>query len=173
MAKLTHYTFRSVWEVEAPFDEVCDVLWDVATYPSWWPEIRSVRALGGDRHEMVARSFLPYKLRFISEDRSSDRSSGVINAGLSGDLEGKVRWTVTAHGRGCRLVYDQQVVTHKRLLDMLAPVARPGFRFNHTLMMRHGEAGLRTYLAGVRRGLERAPSTVRTDGTTTEVLRLE
>ena len=90
----------------------------------------------------------PYELRFVSEDRTSDRASGVIDAALSGDLEGTVRWTVTAQREGCRLVYDQQVVTHKRLLNILAPIARPGFRFNHTLMMRHGEAGLQTFLAG-------------------------
>ena len=153
VGKLTHYTFRSAWSVEAPFDVVCSVLADVASYPAWWPEIRSVRALGGDRYEMVARSLLPYELRFVSEERFPEhRAEGIIDARLSGDLEGFARWTVQKRGGGCDLVYDQEVVTHKRLLNVLAPLARPAFRANHALMMRHGAAGLRTFLAGYLRG---------------------
>ena len=51
-----------------------------------------------------------------------------------------------------RCVFDEHVVTNKGLLDRLAVVARPAFKANHTLMMRHGEAGLRTFLAGYRMG---------------------
>ena len=45
-------------------------------------------------------------------------------------------------------VFDEEVVTTKRTLNVLAPVARPLFKLNHEFMMRHGEAGLRTFLAG-------------------------
>ena len=51
-------------------------------------------------------------------------------------------------GSGCRLIYDQEVDTQKVLLNALAPVARFAFRANHLLMMRHGQAGLRTFMAG-------------------------
>ena len=152
MRNLTHYVFQSVWSVDAPFDDVCSVLADPESYPDWWPEIRSVEALGDGRFQMVARSLLPYELRFVSEERPERSGRGVIHAALSGDLEGFARWTVTEVSGGCRLVYDQEVKTHKRLLDLLAPVARPAFRANHALMMRHGEAGLRTFLAGYTRG---------------------
>lgn len=152
MGNLTHYVFQSVWTVEAPFDDLCAVLADVETYPAWWPEIRSVEPLGDGRFQMVARSLLPYELRFVSEERPEKSGPGVIDASLSGDLEGFARWTVTERPGGCRLVYDQEVETHKKLLDVLAPVARPAFRANHSLMMRHGQAGLRTFMAGYTRG---------------------
>ncbi|HWC11923.1 MAG TPA: SRPBCC family protein [Acidimicrobiales bacterium] len=152
MRNLTHYVFQSVWSVDAPFDDVCSVLADPESYPDWWPEIRSVEALGDGRFQMVARSLLPYELRFVSEERPERSGRGVIDAALSGDLEGFARWTVTEVPGGCRLVYDQEVKTHKRLLDLLAPVARPAFRANHALKMRHGQAGLRTFLAGYTRG---------------------
>ena len=45
-------------------------------------------------------------------------------------------------------VFEEEVTATKALLRYLAPVARPAFRANHTLMMRHGQAGLRVYLAG-------------------------
>jgi hypothetical protein len=88
----------------------------------------------------------------------------VIDARLSGDMEGTVRWTVTEEDGGCRLVYDQEVTTHKRLLNVMAPIARPGFKANHAVMMRHGEAGLRTYMAGYARGSAR-PATGGRGGT--------
>jgi hypothetical protein len=152
MSALTHYVFQSIWHVQAARPDVMAVLDDLQSYPAWWPEMREVRPLGPRRFEVVARSFLPYELRFVSEADALDLTAGIIEARLSGDMEGTVKWTVTQEGDGCRLVYDQEVTTHKRLLDVLAPVARPGFRFNHGLMMRHGEAGLRTFLAGYERG---------------------
>ncbi len=156
MAGLTHYVFRSVWEVDAPLADVCRVLADVETYPSWWPEVREVRPLGGRRYAMTARSLLPYELRFVSEDGAAGGGvPGVIDARLSGDLEGFARFTVEDRGGWCRLTYDQEVDTHKALLNRLAVVARPAFKANHALMMRHGQAGLRTYMAGYRKGAER------------------
>ena len=46
------------------------------------------------------------------------------------------------------------MVANKALLRRLAPIARPAFRANHALMMRHGERGLRTYLAGFEHGTQ-------------------
>jgi len=151
MAGLTHYVFTSVWLVNAPSVDVFSVLADVWTYPAWWPEIRTVEDLGNGRFQMVARSLLPYELCIITEDRAATRVPGVIDARITGDLEGFARWTVKALGPGSRIVYDQEVVTHKGLLNTLAPVARPAFRVNHSLMMRHGRAGLRTFMAGYSR----------------------
>ena len=152
MSALTHYVFRSIWHVRAERADLLSVLDDLESYPAWWPEIRDVRPLGGRRFEVVARSFLPYELRFVSESAAPQPSAGIIDARLSGDMEGTVRWTVEEVDDGCRLVYDQEVTTHKRLLNVMAPVARPGFKVNHALMMRHGEAGLRTFMAGCARG---------------------
>ena len=155
MSALSHYVFRSIWHVNAPLPDLMWVLNDLESYPAWWPEMREVRPLGDNRFEVVARSFLPYDLRFLSEPAPGEPRPGVIDARLSGDLEGTVRWTVDEVADGCRLVYDQEVTTHKRLLNATAPVARPAFRANHGLMMRHGEAGLRTFMAGYARGAGR------------------
>jgi hypothetical protein len=158
MGRLTHYVFRSVWTIEATLSDLYTVLADVRRYPAWWPEIRRVKELSDGRFEMVARSLLPYDLRFVSEERIQSRRPGVIEARLSGDLEGFARWSIESTGTGCRLVYDQEVDTRKALLNAVAPVARPGFRLNHSLMMRHGQAGLRTYMAGYAHGCRRTIS---------------
>jgi hypothetical protein len=101
---------------------------------------------------MVARSLLPYELRFVSRQRRGPHPHGVIDAELRGDLEGFARFTVVDADAGCHLLYDQEVVTNKGMLRTLAPLARPAFRANHALMMRHGEQGLRTFMAGMARG---------------------
>ncbi len=152
MSELTHYVFRSIWHVPGAPADVIAVLNELESYPAWWPEIREVHPLGGPRFEVVARSLLPYELRFVSDADVPQPVANVIDARLSGDMEGTVRWTVTEVDDGCRLVYDQEVSTHKRLLNVMAPVARPGFKANHALMMRHGQAGLRTFMAGYARG---------------------
>jgi len=151
MARLTRYVFRSTWHVNARYDDVCAVLADVTTYPLWWPEVKSVEPVGDGRYRMVARSLLPYELRFVSEEQNGGRTAGVIEARLAGDLEGFARFRVEDLGASCRMVYDQEVETHRAVLNALAPIARLPFRFNHWLMMRHGEAGLRTFMAGYGR----------------------
>ena len=42
----------------------------------------------------------------------------------------------------------------KPLLRRLELIARPAFKANHSRMMRDGERGLRTYLAGYRARLD-------------------
>lgn len=155
MRRPTSYTFHSVWRLAAAPAAVYQVLCHVELYPAWWPEVRSIRRLDDRRFDTVCRSLLPYALRFVIEQALIDPEHGVLEAHLSGDLDGRSRWTVAADGPGTALSYDQEVVTHTRLLNALSPAARPAFVANHALMMRHGKAGLATFMAGY--GLGRTP----------------
>ena len=123
------------------------MLQDLRTYVRWWPEIKSVIPVNEDRAVVLIMGVLPYSLEILMDKEIDDPSTGVLRAGLSGDLEGFSSWTVKPEGSGCRLVYEQQVEVTKRLLQLLAPAARPLFRLNHRLMMSRGETGLRNYLA--------------------------
>jgi hypothetical protein len=152
LSGLRHYRFQSVWDLEAAPEVTYDVLRDIGTYTAWWPEIRDVWRIDDDTADVRARSFLPYDLRFTMTRSRDDRDAGVLEVSMVGELEGFSRFTITGVPTGSRVVFAEQVVTNKALLNWLAPIARPGFRFNHTLMMRHGLAGLKTYLAGFRRG---------------------
>ncbi len=144
---LTHYRFRSVWSLGHPRDSVFEVLRDVHTYPAWWQEIKEVRELNEDRFFYRVRSLLPYWLEFESVRTVEDPVMGVLEAHLVGDLDGFTRWTVSEAGSATDVVFDEEVETRKRSLNLLAPVARPAFKVNHTLMMRHGRRGLDSYLA--------------------------
>jgi hypothetical protein len=145
---LNHYRFRSEWQLNAPAANVFEVLGALETYPSWWPEIRLAEAITSDSMRLTARSLLPYDLEFISHQARRDTDAGVLEATLTGDLEGFSRWTIRSDGAATTAVFDEEVVAHKPLLRKTALIARPAFRANHRLMMRHGRLGLRTYLAG-------------------------
>jgi hypothetical protein len=139
-----------VWNPGAPAGDVYRVLEHLAGYPAWWPEVKEVRPLRPDEYELRCRSLLPYDLVFTTQQTRRDPQARVLEAALSGDLEGFSRWTIQEFPDGARATFDEEVVATKALLRRLDPVARPAFRANHRLMMKHGEAGLRTFLAGYR-----------------------
>lgn len=141
---MTHrYVFHSEWQLPAAADEVYAALRDVASYPTWWPQVRSVRPLGETRGELRCRSLLPYDLVFEIDREVEDPGARVLAARQTGDLEGTSRWTVRDDGTA---VFDEDVVVRKALVRRAGIVARPILRFNHNLMMRDGERGLRRYL---------------------------
>lgn len=143
------YRFRSVWHLDAPPTDVYEALERFVDYPTWWREIRETVQVGEGAYRVRCRASLPYELVFTSTQERRDPVAQVLEARLAGDLDGFSRWTIGPGSvGGTDAVFDEEVVATKPLLRRLAPVARPAFRANHALMMRHGQAGLRTYLAG-------------------------
>lgn len=148
------YRFRSTWRVGAAIDDVYAVLERLPDYPLWWPQVRSVTPRPDGTYELTCRSSLPYELRFTTTQSVRDPVNRVLEASMSGDLEGFSRWAISADGRGTSATFEEEVTATKRLLRWLEPVARPAFTANHSRMMRDGERGLRTYLAGYRAHLD-------------------
>ena len=146
------YSFRSAWSVPAAPDAVYRALREVEDYPQWWPQVRDAVQVADGIFDLVVRSTLPYDLAFRSTRAREDPAHRVLEADMTGDLEGFSRWTVTASDGGASAVFEEEVVACKPLLRRLALVARPGFVANHAVMMRAGRLGLRAYVAGRRRG---------------------
>jgi uncharacterized protein YndB with AHSA1/START domain len=155
MTDRNHYVFRSEWRIDAPPADVYAVLHELPDYPAWWPEVRTTEEVGEQAYRLTCRSTLPYDLVFVTTQARQDPEAGVLEANLAGDLDGFSRWTITASGTGSLAVFEEEVDATKPLLRRLAAVARPAFKANHSLMMRHGQAGLRTYVAGYRLGRRR------------------
>jgi hypothetical protein len=136
--------------VPQDFDTTFAALRDLPSYARWWPEVKSVIPVSEDRAVVLIMGILPYSLEFLMEAEVDDESTGTLRAGLTGDLEGYSSWVVTPDDGGCRLIYSQEVEVTKKLLRVLAPIARPFFRLNHRLMMSRGEKGLRAHLSQAR-----------------------
>ncbi|MEU6552635.1 SRPBCC family protein [Streptomyces sp. NPDC046915] len=145
----SHYRFRSLWSLPAPTTAVYEALERAEEYPRWWPQVRAVTRLDDTTGVITIRSVLPYDMTFTARETRRDPASGILEATLSGDIEGRVCWTVTPHGSGSMARYDQVVDVRKPLLRRLAVPGRPLFRANHRLMMRAGRRGLLRYLQAV------------------------
>ncbi|MGV9559306.1 SRPBCC family protein [Streptomyces sp. NPDC003401] len=144
-----HYRFLSRWPLPAPPAAVHAALERVEDYPRWWPQVREVTRLDATTGLVTVRAFLPYDLAFTAREVRRDPVAGVLEIAMTGDLEGRARWTVTAHGTGSLARYEQVVDVTKPLLRRFAVPGRPLFRANHRLMMRAGRRGLLRYLEAV------------------------
>jgi uncharacterized protein YndB with AHSA1/START domain len=140
------YVFRSEWRLPAPPDRVYAVLADVESYPRWWPQVRAARRLDATSGELTCRSLLPYDVRFVMHREVEDPVRFVLRARMGGDLTGTSQWAVRGDGSGSIAVFDEDVAVGSGLLRAAGRVLRPALRFNHDLMMRAGEKGLRAHL---------------------------
>ncbi|MFE9308523.1 SRPBCC family protein [Streptomyces sp. NPDC088353] len=145
----THYRFRTRWTLPAPPDAVHRALERVEDYPRWWRQVREVTRTDPATAVIRIRSLLPHDLTFTAREVRRDPAAGVLEAALTGDVDGWARWTLTAHATGTLARYDQVVDVNKPLLRRLAVPGRPLFRANHRLMMRAGRRGLAAHLEAV------------------------
>jgi len=142
-----HYRFHSEWRIAADPDRVYATLADVATYPSWWPQVQAARQLDEVSGELRCRSMLPYDLVFVIRREVEDAERRILRATLDGDLAGSSQWTITPDGAATLAVFDEDVLVRKALIKLAGVLARPALRFNHDRMMRAGERGLREHLS--------------------------
>src|SRR5262245_18910022 len=134
------YEFRNHWSVDAAPDSAYTVLEALDRYPRWWPEVRDVRQISDQAYELRCRALLPYDLIFVTHEGKRDPVNRVLEARLTGDLEGFSRWTITpATGSGADLLFEEEVVTTKAMLRRLAPIAAQVFGANPALIGGAGE----------------------------------
>lgn len=149
---MTQYHFVTNWDVEAPVEQVFEVIGDSLRWPEWWRGIKAVREVSdhepqglGNRRRYTFRSFLPYDLVFEMQVTRVDEPVA-LEGHATGELEGDGRWSFTATATGTHIRYVWDVRTTRWWMNLLAPVARPVFAWNHGIVMDWGEAGLRRRL---------------------------
>ncbi len=84
---------------------------------------------------------LPYWLVFDMKVVRVEPLS-LIEVEAQGELTGKGLWTFSNQGKTTCVRYDWNVCTTKPWMNLLAPAARPIFRWNHDVIMRWGLEGL-------------------------------
>jgi len=144
---MAQYDFLTTWCLDAPIDRVFDVLRDSSRYPEWWSGVQSVVALApgdddgiGETSRFTWRSVLPYELSFETRVTRVERPH-LIEGSASGELEGTGTWRLF-EGQGTAAVYEWRVRTTRPWMNLLGPVARPAFAWNHDVVMRRGAAGI-------------------------------
>ena len=140
--------------MEAPREPVWDVLDDVMRWPEWWRGVVRVDELDpggadrvGSRYEIEWRSRLPYPLAFEFTTERVERPR-VMEGRAEGELAGMGRWRLFEDAGVTAVVYEWNVRTTKPWMNMLGPVARPVFAWNHDVVMRWGGEGLARRVGG-------------------------
>ncbi|MFI9275732.1 polyketide cyclase [Kitasatospora sp. NPDC052896] len=150
---LNFYRFDVNWIVPWPKRPVFEALTALERFPLWWPDYRVVNRFGDESFEMTLRSTLPYSLVVTHTFTVRDAQDGHFRLALDGDIRGWIDFVVADREGGVSAVQiTQECTAVKPLLRALAPVAKPAFRHNHALTMRHGRAGLEKLL-----GLQQLP----------------
>jgi hypothetical protein len=145
---LTRYEFVTTWLLETSRDAAWEVLQEPLCWPEWWRGVVRVSELdGGDgrrvgsRYRIAWRSRIPYELEFDFTVRRVDEPCCMAGE-ATGELEGSGTWRLFEQNGVTAVVYDWQVSTTRRWMNVLAPVGRPVFEYNHDVVMRWGGEGL-------------------------------
>lgn len=145
---MVKYKFVTVWRIEAPIEAVFEAIYHSEHWPTWWGSVRRVvevapgdnRGVGSVRRYFW-RSRLPYDLVFEVTVARIQRP--VALEGVSGgELVGTGSWDLSQDGAVTTVRNTWEVGTTKRWMNVLAPLARPIFGWNHAYSMHQGGEGL-------------------------------
>ncbi|MGH2924698.1 MAG: SRPBCC family protein [Solirubrobacterales bacterium] len=149
------YEFLTTWCLEAPRERVWDAIWDAERWPEWWRGVVAARTVAaGDRSGVgqvgryTWRSRLPYDLEFEMVTTTVDKPR-LLEGEARGELAGIGRWRLFEEDGEMpvtAVVYEWSVSTTKPWMNLLAPLARPVFEWNHDWVMGNGGAGLAALL---------------------------
>ena len=145
---MAKYEFVTIWRFKSPLAPVWEMIYNSDRWPSWWKGVERVERLKegdensiGSIHRYTWKSKLPYRLTFDMELTRVEQMS-IIEGKALGELAGKGLWQLSTDGEVTIARYDWQVETTKAWMNLLTPVARPFFKWNHDVVMRWGAEGL-------------------------------
>ncbi|MBA3261533.1 MAG: polyketide cyclase [Thermoleophilaceae bacterium] len=145
---MSQYRFLTTWLLEASRGSAWEVLQDPLRWPEWWRGVERVSEVAagddrrlGSRYRIAWRSRIPYELQFDFTVRHVE-APRVMEGDATGELEGTGRWRLFEENGVTAVVYDWRVRSTKRWMNLLAPLARPVFEYNHDVVMRWGGEGL-------------------------------
>ena len=145
---MAEYRFETTWKLRAPIDAVWSAILQIDRWPEWWKGVVAVRSLApGDEkgigavRRYVWRSWLPYTLEFDMESTRIEPPR-LLEGRASGELAGRGLWQLEEAAGVTSARYTWEVRTARPWMNLLAPIARPAFAWNHDYVMRNGARGL-------------------------------
>ncbi len=148
MEKKFSYSFITTWKIKAPLARVWDLLYKQEDWPSWWKGVMEVKPLQGGNNTDIGKkirytwkSFVPYTLSFDMTSVSIIPHS-YMEGHASGELEGVGKWYFEEENGITTIQYTWEVNTTKKWMNVLTPVLKPAFKWNHDVVMRWGAEGL-------------------------------
>ena len=114
---------------------------------------------------MVWKSLLPYRVEFEVTTTRVERPH-LLEGDAVGELSGVGRWRLYEQDGATAVLYEWNVATSKAWMNLLAPVARPVFEWNHDWVMARGGEGIAQLL-----GCSSWPAAKPADGTNSRMAR--
>lgn len=149
---MVRYSFVTHWELDAPVETVWELIRNMDAWPQWWNYVKSVTLIkSGDENDIgsvrriVWNTALPYTIEFDSELVYLEKHKKLEGRAF-GELTGKGLWTFENNNGKTNVRYDWEVVTTRRWMNLLAPIAKPIFKWNHDKVMEGGYAGIKKML---------------------------
>jgi uncharacterized protein YndB with AHSA1/START domain len=149
---VAEYSFLTTWLLESPREPVWEAIYDQASWPQWWRGVEEATEMRpgeagpgrdgvGTVARMVWKSLLPYRVEFEVTTTRVERPH-LLEADAVGELAGVGRWRLYEHDGATAVLYEWNVATTKAWMNLLAPVARPIFEWNHDWVMARGGEGI-------------------------------
>jgi hypothetical protein len=136
------------WDIDAPIEVVWSAISKPESWPNWWRAVQDVQTLEtgdangiGAYRRMTWRTALPYSLSFNMRTVRVIKYE-CIEGESDGQLQGRGRWHFSRNGAQTHLRYDWEVAVTKQWMKLLAPVLRPAFAWNHSVVMEWGRQDL-------------------------------
>jgi hypothetical protein len=145
---MAEYRFLTTWLLDSPREPVWDAIYDQERWPSWWrgveeaEELRAGEESGvGSVSRMVWKSLLPYRVEFEVTTRRVEPFH-LLEGHAVGELEGVGRWRLYEQEEATAVLYEWNVSTTKSWMNLMAPLLRPAFEWNHDWVMARGGEGI-------------------------------
>jgi uncharacterized protein YndB with AHSA1/START domain len=144
------YHFLSDFTMTSRREAVWDALRASEAWPSWWRWLKRIEVVRAATSEngvgAVYRNHIgsPTGYSFTFESEIADvEHLRRIDLTLTGEIDGRIRYVLSDDpSGGTHISYAQLVETPKWWMNLLAPIARPGFTWNHDKLMTDFGRGL-------------------------------
>ena len=145
---MADYRFLTTWLLESPREPVWEAIYDQRNWPRWWRGVEEVHEEDpgddggvGAVSRMVWRSLLPYRIEFQVTTTRVERPHLMQGDAVS-ELTGVGRWRLFERDGVTAALYEWNVSTTKPWMNLIAPLARPVFEWNHDWVMARGAEGI-------------------------------
>jgi uncharacterized protein YndB with AHSA1/START domain len=142
------YRFLTTWLLESPREPVWEAIYDQRRWPGWWRGVEEVEEYEpgddggvGAVSRMVWKSLLPYRVEFQVTTTRVERPH-LMEGDAVGELAGVGRWRLFERDGRTAALYEWNVATTRPWMNLVAPVARPVFEWNHDWVMARGAEGI-------------------------------
>ena len=143
-SKPVHYSFNTHWQIKAPLEKVWNIINDAGDWPLWWKGFEQATILDNGNEDGIGqlihytvKSFLPFTLSFNSKITAKEKFKRITSL-ATGDLEGIGEWTFEESNGITHVHYKWDIVSNKKIFNLLSPGLKWFFKYNHNLIMHWG-----------------------------------